>query len=101
MVVTFGETLTISGARAMQSALLELIDAPNYPAMDLSAVEQCDAAATQVLYSAMHTALKSGKRIRLLGVSETVTETLAMLGISLTELSERRSPGHEGDPGAA
>jgi anti-anti-sigma factor len=95
--VKFVGSLTISRAAEMQRILLDAIrglDAirePNPPSLDLSEVEQCDAAAAQVLCSALKTAAAQGCRFHLLEVSEAVALTFATLGLPLQELAERRT----------
>jgi len=100
-ILTFGQSLSISGTGALQSVLVEAIDGPHDVVMDLSEVEQCDTASAQLIFAALQTAAKRGKRIRLAAISPAVTSTFAFLGLPLDQMAERRTPNPEPEHNAA
>jgi anti-anti-sigma regulatory factor len=71
----------------MRQVLLDALHGAGDAVIDLSEVEDCDAASAQVLCSALKTMPASGTRFRLAGMTEAVASTFALLGLPLTEES--------------
>lgn len=85
----------------MHQALLAAMQSPAGVVLDLAGVEQCDAAAVQLLCSARQTAVGYGKRFRLTGLSEALIEAIGMLGLPLEELAEFDPRAKQGGHDAA
>jgi anti-anti-sigma factor len=58
------------------------------PVLDLSAVDECDAAGMQLLYSASAAAKKSNRKLRISAASPAVTGLLQILGLQREALFE-------------
>jgi anti-anti-sigma factor len=79
-------------AAALYSQLGRLIEEQAAPAVDLSGVESCDFTAIQLLCAARRSAERAGKPFSVTALSEGVSRTCAVLGLSPEILS---GPGSE------
>ena len=68
----------------MRQVLLDALHGPSDAVIDLSEVEDCDAASAQLLCSALKSMPASGTRLRLEGMTEAVAGTFGVLGLPLT-----------------
>jgi len=91
-VLKIAGTLDIGVADELQKALREFVSGDSEPIVDLSEVDECDTAALQLLCSARKTANGSGRHCELAGLSASIQNASAALGLSLA------NPG--GDEGA-
>jgi anti-anti-sigma factor len=89
-VLKIAGALDIEAAPELRKALSESIEANAGLTLDLGAVDACDTAALQVLYSARKTANGANKPMRILGMSAAVADAAAALGLAIDELSEER-----------
>jgi anti-anti-sigma regulatory factor len=80
-------TLTIAELDPMRDAVLEALNRSPTLLLDLSGVEECDAAGLQLLYSACK---NPGLRIQTL--PSPVLETAAALGLSTANLTSKATP---------
>jgi anti-anti-sigma regulatory factor len=84
-VLRISGMLGIDAANSLREAILECLLRQHDATADLSEVEECDAAALQVLLAGQRNGAPGGKTLRIAGVSLTVMETAAALGFSFDE----------------
>ena len=84
-VLNVAGDLEISVAEALRSALRDYVLQHAEVILDLTAVESCDAAALQLIWSARKMAEQHAKRFDIAGMSPAVEQTCAALGFSLGE----------------
>ncbi|MEI9972936.1 MAG: STAS domain-containing protein [Ignavibacteriota bacterium] len=77
----------INVVEQLHSVLREFVSTAARPTVDLSDVENCDAAVLQLLTSARKTAERANKPFDFAGVSAAVLDASAVLGLSLHDQS--------------
>jgi anti-anti-sigma factor len=85
-VLQLSGELRMNDAEQLRAALLDFMCATSRPVVDLSAVTACDTAGLQLLISACHTAERSAKILRVVGVPAAIQRAEAALGVSITAL---------------
>ena len=86
-------TLDISIAEALRNVLAECVERDGNPTVDLSAVDGCDTAALQLLFSARESALQAKKRFRVEASSPAVVRACSALGLALAKLTGDEDTG--------
>ena len=86
-VLKIAGTLSIPAAEDVRKALSDAFNGNSGPVLDLSGIEDCDTAGLQLLWSAINTAQRLNKRLRLLEIPSAVAEIAAVLGLPLQQLT--------------
>jgi anti-anti-sigma regulatory factor len=79
-------SLAIGEAAEIREALRHWLAESSNPVLDFSAVDACDTAAVQLLYSARKTA-GPARHLRFVGLGGAVTQAAAALGLEIGELT--------------
>ena len=85
-------TIKISGAISIYEAadihkqLLQSFIEKDIINLDLDEVNSCDVTGIQLLFSAIRTSEEEGKKINILKVSETIKETVRLIGVQADRL---------------
>lgn len=79
-------TLDIRSVEELRSLLTESFDRNRHLMLDLSAVDGCDTAGLQLVYSARKEATGNGKEMKILAASAAIENTALALGIPLEAL---------------
>jgi anti-anti-sigma factor len=95
-VLKISGTLDIDTANQLRESLLDCFLRQPEVAVDLSQVDECDAAALQVLLAGRKESASACKAFRLIAVSPAITGTAEALGLSLDEPGDRRGKDHAG-----
>lgn len=83
----------IANSEELRQQLLALVESGGTIVLDLSAVECCDTAGLQLLWSLRRTAAEQGSRLRFLDFSPALIELAQALGLPLAELTEEVASG--------
>ena len=83
---------TIATADELHKALAEYLDRGLAVVVDLSEVEECDAAALQLIYALRQSAVQRKQRFHITAVSPAITETAAALGLRIEALTTGCGP---------
>lgn len=86
-VLRIAGSADIGTAEALQAALADQLSRASSLTLDLSAVEACDTAAIQLLYSARKSAVRYGKSFSICAISCEVRRVAELLGLQLDQLS--------------
>lgn len=78
--------LDIRSVDELRSRLLECCHRNHHLVLDLAAVESCDTAGLQLLYSARKQAAREGKQIEVHAISASIQNTASALGIPFEAL---------------
>ena len=95
--------LEISGAQTIQTsevlhkALAEYLDQSLTLVLDLSGVDECDAAALQLIYALRQSAVQRKQRFLITAASPAITETAAALGLRIEGLTAACEPAMVND----
>lgn len=73
--------LTIYRADELCVELRKWLESQQQPVLDLSAVEECDAAGIQLLYSVSAAAIKSGRQLRIAAISPALMSVIHSTGL--------------------
>lgn len=76
------DNLDIAHVQAMHAAMVEKLGGEGALTIDLSAVQTVDAAGLQLLLAACQAANRQGQVIRFRGVTESMVNAVALLGLS-------------------
>jgi len=77
---------TIRTADELQKMLADYRDRGPAVDVDLSEIDECDAAAVQLIYALRRSAVERKQRFQITAVSAAITETAAALGLRIEEL---------------
>jgi anti-anti-sigma factor len=91
-VLKVSGTLDIEAANPLREAIIDSFRNQSDIAADLSEVDQCDAAALQVLLASRQYAVSTGKAFSIIMPSVAITAMAAALGLSIGATGEAR--GH-------
>ncbi|WP_321478221.1 STAS domain-containing protein [uncultured Paludibaculum sp.] len=83
---------TIRTADEMHKAFAEYLDRGIAVVVDLSEVDECDAAALQLIYALRQSAIQRGQRFRIAALSPAITDTAAALGLHIETLMTGYEP---------
>jgi len=89
-VLQLAGALDIAGAGSLRETLLDSLVRQPELVLDLSRVEDCDAAALQLLFAAQKSAARGRQDFRVACWSDAVAETARVLGLSLDALTGRK-----------
>lgn len=87
-VLEIGGILNIETADSLRDLLFENLSLQSGIVLDLSAVEECDTAALQVLLACEKSAAASGKKFEVVHGAPAITDTASALGFSFFEDSQ-------------
>jgi anti-anti-sigma regulatory factor len=90
---------TIQTSGALHKTLAEYLDRGLPLVLDLSEVDECDAAALQLIYALRQSAVQREQPFRIQAASPAITETAAALGLRIEDLTAACEPAVVNDAG--
>jgi anti-anti-sigma regulatory factor len=79
--------LTIENAEDLRQFLVAALERSSEPALDFSAVRDCDTAGLQLICSLRKTATERGQQLRITAISPLVQAAAAEIGLPMEELA--------------